>query len=219
MQPQLFQSFFHAETTEILCPPHHGRLIKRLSDICIPDRVIITPDSPMTAKLPYLMLEHIESNTGKISFEATMNEANADEPEAQSTTFLFSEKHVLYGKLRPYLNKVALPNFKGRCTTELIPLLPYEGVSRRYLAWILRRPETVVFAMQSKTGGRMPRANIDELLRLAIEIPESIVEQERLADIIESRMNLIAKAKEACERQFNLLDQLTKRVLTDFPNL
>lgn len=185
-------------------------LIKKLSQLCVPDRVIVTPNSDIMKELPLLMLEHIESNSGNIhlDYKTTI--------ELQSTGFLFDERHILYAKLRPYLNKVALPNFRGICTTELVPILPYPNVSRRYLAWLLRKPETVAFAMQGTTGGRMPRANIDELLSFEVSIPESIDEQERLSDIIEYRIKLIEQAKSSCLRQLELLEILRKRLLTDF---
>lgn len=188
--------------------------MRKLSQLCIPDRQIVTPDSNRASGLPLLMLEHIESNSGNITITLIANSV-----EIQGTVFLFDERHVLYTKLRPYLNKVALPSFRGVCTTELVPLLPYPDVSRRYLAWLLRRPETVAFAMQGKTGGRMPRANIDELFSLEVPIPDSIEEQERLADVIEHRFRLIERAKSACLRQLELLETLGKRLLTDFPDV
>lgn len=186
--------------------------IKRLAELCRPDRVVVTSASAIARGLPLLMLEHIESNSGNITTAPV-----ASDGEIQSAAFLFDEKHVLYAKLRPYLNKVALPTFRGICTTELVPLLPFPNVSRRYLAWLLRRPETVAFAMQGKTGGRMPRANIDELLNLEVPIPEAIDEQERLADIMDHRFKTIERARLACIRQLRLLEMLEKRLLTDFP--
>ena len=104
----------------------------RLGEVCEQDRQIIEPGTHHAAGRPYFSLEHIESNTGRI----LRHPSQALEGEGQSTTFAFDSRHVLYGKLRPYLNKVALPDFVGRCTTELIPLLPSVEVSREFLIWI-----------------------------------------------------------------------------------
>ena len=185
----------------------------KLSELCREDRTIIDPESEQAKQLPYLSLEHIESNTGRLLVEPS--ELALD--EGQSTTFAFNPRHILYGKLRPYLNKVALPTFSGRCTTEFIPLLPCPNVSRRYLGWLLRRPETVAFAMQGKTGSRMPRANIKELLTLPVPIPKDIETQERLADEIDVEMMKIKKAKEALQEQLALIEELSQRILIDFP--
>lgn len=100
-----------------------------LGDLCREDRQIVEPFKPRAAELPYLGLEHIEGTTGRIMRDTHVG-ANG---EGRSATFAFDSRHVLYGKLRPYLNKVALPEFAGRCTTELIPLLPASSVHREFL--------------------------------------------------------------------------------------
>ncbi len=185
----------------------------QLNKLCIQDRKIIQPGSDASIGLPYLSMEHIESKTGRI----LRTSSDFLEDEGKSTTFAFNQGHILYGKLRPYLNKVALPDFCGRCTTELIPLLPYPNVSRRYLAWLLKRPETVEFAMKETTGSRMPRANMEKLLLLPVPVPNLIDKQEQLADAMDEQMNSIERAKNACLEQLTLIEKLSLRLLTDFP--
>ena len=108
------------------------------------DRKIVEPNTAEADSLTYYGLEDVESETGRI-LKAPVE---LIEDAGKSGSFRFDEHHVLYGKLRPYLNKVALPDTPGRCTTEMIPLLPCEGIDRVFLAWVLRRTETVEFAMQ-----------------------------------------------------------------------
>lgn len=182
----------------------------KLRDICIQDRQTVNPNSSLASQLLYISLEHIESNTGRILREPSDN----IEDEGLSNTFLFNEKHVLYGKLRPYLNKVALPNFSGRCTTEAIPLLPNENVNRDYLAWILRRKETVEAAMRDKTGSRMPRANMDDLLSLEIPLPP-LPEQKRILAILNEQMSAVEKARTAAEAQLQAAKTLPAAYLRE----
>jgi type I restriction enzyme S subunit len=184
-----------------------------IGDLCVQDRTIVTPDSPMAHSLPFLGLEHIESVTGRILRQFISYADN----EGNGTAFLFDPRHVLYCKLRPYLNKVALPDFKGRCTTELIPLLPNDGVSRDFLAWLFRRPQTVQAAMQEQTGARMPRANMRHLLAQKVLVPDSLQEQQYMADEMTRRMNLVIKAKVACNEQLQLLDAYARKALAEFP--
>lgn len=68
---------------------------------------------------PYLSLENIESYTGNIINYQTVKESNII-----GTCSNFNLSSVIYSKLRPYLNKVATPNFDGVGTTELIVFLP-----------------------------------------------------------------------------------------------
>lgn len=167
-----------------------------LQDVCEQDRKAITPNTSLAKNLPYLSLEHIESNTGRILREPS----EALEDEGLSNTFAFNSQHVLYGKLRPYLNKVALPDFSGRCTTEAIPLLPKKVIYREYLAWILRRKETVDASMSGKTGSRMPRANMNELLLLEIPLPP-LPEQKRIVGILSDRLSAVEQARAATAAQ------------------
>jgi len=164
---------------------------KRLGDICVEDKVII---DGRNSTLPFIGLEMIKSETGEIDLEAqTM--------PGISTCFYFDERHILYGKLRPYLNKVALPNFSGRCSTELVPLFPINGNCREFLAYLLRRNETIEYIMKEKTGSRMPRANMNYLLSMKIPVPP-IEEQERIVKIIEIKLTAVEKAK-------NVVDELS----------
>ncbi len=67
----------------------------------------------------YIGLENIESNTGQlVNFSETSGDG------IKSNKFQFTKEHILYGKLRPYLNKVYLPNFTGVCSTDIIPIKP-----------------------------------------------------------------------------------------------
>ena len=184
-----------------------------ISDLCIEDRIIVEPNSEVAGKLIYLSLEHVESVTGRILREPS----EPIEDVGRSITFQFDSRHVLYGKLRPYLNKVATPEFAGRCTTEMIPLLPRPGVSRAFLAWLLRRPQTVKAAMREKTGARMPRANMKHVLSLSVSIPNSIEEQERIAARMAERLGWISEAKKACYEQIELLDVYAQKILDSFP--
>lgn len=171
-----------------------------LGELCKQERRAASANSATAQRLPYLSLENIESGTGRLI--ALGQEENG----GRSTTFLFDSRHVLYGKLRPYLNKVALPDAEGRCTTELIPLLP-QGVDRVWLAWLLRRQETVDAAMRDKTGSRMPRANMDNLLRLLVPLPP-LEEQQRIAAALDEQMATIGRARSAAEAQLQIAKTL-----------
>lgn len=186
----------------------HGWQWVRLRDICYQDRHIIEPGSEETQNLPYLSLEDIESGTGRI---CTPSEALLT-GEGLSTTFYFDQRHVLYGKLRPYLNKVALPAFAGRCTTELIPLVPNDCTTREFLALLLRRPQTVTAAMESKTGSRMPRADMDRLMELRIPLPP-LAEQRRIARIVMDQLAAVHRARQAAEEQLRNIDTLPSAIL------
>jgi type I restriction enzyme, S subunit len=156
-------------------------------------------------------LEDIESNTGRI----LANPATIPAQAGQSSTFRFDDRHVLYGKLRPYLNKVALPFFKGRCTTELIPLLPTPDASRLLIALLLRRPQTVGAAMRGVTGARMPRANLYEVLGQEVIVPRTKEGQDALAAKMFARLEAIHRARALCQEQSSLLEVLERKTVEE----
>lgn len=183
-------------------------LTVRLADIVVEDRQIIAPDSPDAAKRPYLGLEQIDSGTGRIlSYDG-------NSAEGKSTTFAFDSRHVLYGKLRPYLNKVAAPEQNGRCSTEIIPLLP-NGVDRDFLSLLLRTDRVIAAAMVEKTGSRMPRADMDSLLALEVEIPAALDEQRRIAARLKAQLAEMETARQAVQAQAQDISLLRSRMLAD----
>ena len=149
-----------------------------LAELCQVDRRHVRPNEPDAAKLPFVGVEHVAPSSGIIDFNSDSRVGSQ-----KSAAFRFDERHVLYGKLRPYLNKVATPVFSGKCSTELIPLLPGGDVERDYLAYLLRRKETVDFAMGSVTGARMPRTDMKVLMSMRVPLPP-LDEQRRIVSIL-----------------------------------
>ncbi len=152
--------------------------LSKLGELCEMDRQGLRPDDPLTAQLPFVGVENVGSNTGILDFDTDLRIGSQ-----KSTAFRFDERHVLYAKIRPYLNKVATPGFAGRCSTELVPLLPRDGVDRDFLAYLLRHTETVEFAMSSVMGARMPRTDMQVLMSMPVPLPP-LNEQRRIASIL-----------------------------------
>lgn len=160
----------------------------RLGDVCVYDRQMVNSDSGI-----YVGLEDIESDTGKISADTIEGKNKIGEAGA----YVFTNRHILYGRLRPYLNKVATPDFSGRCSTELIPILANDIIEKNYLAFQLRSKASVEFAMASNTGARMPRTDMNAFLNLPIPLPliddqrEIIVRIQEEIAIVEQNKRLI----------------------------
>ena len=115
-------------------------------------------------ELPYVGMEDIESSTGR--FLGGLNQK-----EMKSNTFKFNSNHLLYGRLRPYLNKVMLPDFEGHCSTEIFPILVNKNLQKEYLFYWLLNEETVNKINRTSTGTRMPRANFKEVIEFKLNIP------------------------------------------------
>ncbi|BCO30500.1 hypothetical protein TspCOW1_06030 [Thiohalobacter sp. COW1] len=144
----------------------------KLKDVCAIDKTKHSGRS-----LPYVGLEHIESGTGRFLGEYSP-------VDVKSSTFQFGPEHVLYGRLRPYLNKVLLPDFEGHCSSEIFPLKPKKPLDKRFLFyWITWQP-VVDEIDKTSTGARMPRANVNQLLEFDLLLP-SLDEQKRIVAILD----------------------------------
>jgi type I restriction enzyme, S subunit len=173
----------------------------RLKDVCAQVRKTVKPGEGST--LRYIGLETIEANTGQFLYG--MLSKTPEVPKANS--FRFSDQHVLYGKLRPYLNKVALPDFQGKCSTEIIPLLPSAELERAYLAYFLRSSRVVSQVTAKTAGSRMPRADMDFVLGIQIPLPP-LAEQRRIVDILTRADGIIQLRREAQKKTAEIIPAL-----------
>jgi type I restriction enzyme S subunit len=108
-----------------------------------------------------------------------------------SSKCVFDQRHVLYSKLRPYLNKVVVPDAPGVGTSELIPLVPTERLDREFLAYYLRSPEFVEFANANTRGANLPRIAMAEFWAHLIPIPPTLAEQRRVVARINACMERV----------------------------
>ena len=168
-----------------------------LDSIAILDRQSIHP-SQAEAATPYLGLEHLDGDGG-INCIQTVGSAGL-----KSNKFQFSDRHVLFGKLRPYLRKIARPEFSGVCSTDIVPILPKDGVSRDYLFYFLRTPDTVNLATRRCSGANLPRLSPKQLASFQIPLPP-LPEQKRIARILDAADALRAKRREALAQLDTLL--------------
>lgn len=161
--------------------------IVRFGDVCSLDRV-----QNKGAALPYVGLEDIVSGEGRFT-------GNSEPKRVQSSTFKFTPEHILYGRLRPYLNKVYLPDFNGHCSTEIFPIRPASNADRRYLYYWLSMESTVKEIDRTSTGARMPRANVDTILEFPIPLPP-LPEQQRIVAILDEAFAGLATATAYAEK-------------------
>lgn len=151
-----------------------------LGDVAPIDTEPVLPKKYPAQLFNYIALENIESGTGKlIDFAPTLGAAIA------SNKSRFGTAHVLYGKLRPYLNKVLVPDFDGICATDIVPLRPdTERLTREYLALWLRSPDFVEYTRSKMEGAKMPRLRTPDYGSAMIAVPP-LTEQRRIVARIE----------------------------------
>ena len=167
---------------------------KIMTDVCPIKEYDFTPSENEWI----LNLDMIESNTGTI-----LEKVISPLGEIGNSTIKFSEKHVLYSKLRPYLNKVALPDGYGFATSEFVPFFPGKEINRIYFATFLRSAPFVELINSKSGGAKMPRASMDFLRKFEIPVPP-IELQNTFAEYVQK----IDSSKSIIKTQLNDLNEL-----------
>lgn len=158
-------------------------------------------------KVWLLNLDMIESNTGRIVNYIYENIENIG-----SSTCTFNEDNILYSKLRPYLNKVVIPNNKGYATSELVPLKPNkERLNRYFLAYLLRTEQFVQYISQKVVGAKMPRVSMEIFRKFNVIIPP-IQLQNQFADFVKQ----IDKQKFKIQKSLDELQKLQKSLMNKY---
>ena len=162
------------------------------------------------SNLAYVGMEDIESNTGRFL-------GSKIPKSVKSSTFKFTSEHILYGRLRPYLNKVMLPDFEGHCSSEIFPIKVSKELDRSFLFYWLTQKKIILKIDETCTGTRMPRANMEKVLNFSLVIPP-IEEQKRIVEILDKAFEGIAQAEDNTRRNLTnareLFDSYLNQVFT-----
>lgn len=177
--------------------------LDKVSTLCTLSKSKTKPQDSPEQTFIYLGLEHIDSDTGKL---VKRNEEHGS--NILSTKNVFAHGDILYGRLRPYLNKVFMPNFDGICSTDILVLKTDVPLLLKYA---LLSGDFVAQAQSMMKGISLPRIGIKEFLNCKIPLPP-IAEQQRIVAEIEAIEQQIA----ALEQQLAQLPAQKKAVLTQY---
>lgn len=181
----------------------------RLGEVAWRDSVVLRPADQPDAVFKYLGMEHIAPGQWE---EPQPVEVRGREIKSQ--VIAFRPGHVLYGKLRPYLNKVVVPSFEGVASTEFIPILAREDVlTPQYLGAFLRSPSFVAYSTRNTSGSRQPRTRLDALWNALIPLPLLLDEQRRIVAHLEAVQEKIRALKAAQSKTDEDLKRLEQAIL------
>ena len=153
----------------------------------------------------YIGLENIESGTNRII-------DTGDIDSVKSTKAVFNAGDILYGKLRPYLNKVCRPQFSGVCSTDILVYPQIPQLDNGYLLHFLTNPSTTDFATQNASGINLPRISANALSEIDFPLPP-LAEQLRVVAKIEALQERSRNAREALAEVGPLLEQFRQSLL------
>jgi len=118
--------------------------------------------------------------------------------DMRSPAVHFQAGDVLYGRLRPYLNKVLRPSFEGLCSAEFIVFPRSEHLDPAYLQYFLNSSQFVGFASHLNAGDR-PRVDFEQIASFPIPVPP-LAEQRRIVAAIEEHLSRLDAAVAGLKR-------------------
>jgi type I restriction enzyme S subunit len=141
----------------------------------------------------YVGLENISSGQLRIF-------SYGDVTNLKSSKFKFKKGDILYGKLRPYLDKVALAETDGVCSTDIIPILS-KNLNARFLAYMLHSDLFLQFVKSTISGTNHPRTAWKQMSHFLLPFP-SVSEQQKITEIlatVDSKLELLGNKKKHLE--------------------
>jgi len=152
----------------------------------------------------YIGMENVISWTGKYLNTGTSVEGDCKR---------FIAGDILFGKLRPYLAKVYLPENGGACSGEFLVLRGFTG-DLLYLKYFLLSNNFIMLVNASTYGAKMPRANWDFIGNCIIPLPP-LAEQRTIVDYLDEKCWKIDRLIAAIRREIDLLREYRTRLISD----
>ncbi len=206
----------HAESLPAAClrevferPKADAWATRTLGDLLRRHNEIIHPGDRKEGTAEFVGLEHIEPGTGRRTGSLTIN---LGELTGRKPTFRRGQ--IVYGYLRPYLNKVWIAEFDGCSSVDQFAFdVRQDLADTRFVAAFMRSATFLRRAQIVTTTGQLPRISIDEIARVLIDLPQSPAEQRRIAAELSRRLASVECLAASIRAELAALDALPGALL------
>ena len=168
----------------------------RLGAVCYASK---EKSNDFSNEIKYIGLEHLEKEKGSVGV------SSAD--KVKSTQNAFQEGQILYGRLRPYLNKHDIASFSGVCSTDILVFEASVLVANVLVDKFFNLPFFIEYVVANSKGINLPRVSEKTILNTTFPLPP-LSEQQRIVERIEE---LFAKLDEAKERLQEVAERFAVR--------
>ena len=154
---------------------------------------------------PCVELEHLTQETGQIVGSTPASTLGSIKNQ-------FNSGDVIFGKLRPYLKKYAMPNFDGVCSSEIWVFAPTNEIINPYLYQFVQTNKFITEANKS-AGSKMPRADWEVVSEMQLPLPP-LPEQRKIAKILSTWDQAIATTERLIATSQQQKKALMQQLLT-----
>ncbi len=174
-----------------------GKIVKNIKDKYEP-----TLNNKKCVK--YIGLEHIEKNNGIIGF------GSSDDVKSLKTIFELGD--ILYGKLRPYLNKHDIAKFSGICSTDILVYRAEDFNTAKFINYFMNTEKFIFYTVSNSKGINLPRISEKEVSGILVNVP-TLSEQSEIVRIIDDLLAKEQQANELSENALAKIDLIKKAIL------
>ncbi|SRR6266487_493523 len=168
----------------------------------------VDPQQPDYKRLPHIGGESIESGTCRLGAYHT-----AEEDQVTSGKYLFEPGVILYSKIRPYLRKVAIADFRGLCSADIYPLSVVSNeLLPSFLMWSMVAALFTNYVNARSGRARMPKINREELFSYELPFPSKI-EQQYIVNHLDSTQESIDELQDMLREDEEILQQVEQGIL------
>jgi type I restriction enzyme S subunit len=179
----------------------------KLEEVCDIQNGQVDPKQSPYCDMIHIASDDIESGTGRI---LEMNTAAQD--KVISGNYLFTEKAIVYSKIRPNLRKVIFPKFSGVCSADIYPIYPRENILPELLFQLFLSETFTQYAISQSARSAFPKINRTGLLAFKFRLPP-IKLQEKIAEDLIAVFQSLEVAKQHVENSRILKYKLLEKVL------
>ena len=149
-------------------------------------------------------MENIEGKTGRFIETSTEFEGNGT---------AFQEGDIVYGKLRPYLQKVWLATFDGNAVGDFFVFRAKENCRNKLLFYIMISDGFTCMCNGATFGAKMPRVSSDFIRGMHLYLPP-MVEQDAMISYLDKKCEEIDNFIATQEKRVELLKELRQNIIT-----
>jgi type I restriction enzyme S subunit len=202
------RAIFDSHLQSVFSHRGDGWVEKSLCEVCAIPSTLVDPRKDEYIDLVHVGAGNIESTTGVLFDLKT-----AREERLISGKFPFDEAMVLYSKIRPYLMKVARPEFHGLCSADMYPLRPLQNqITRDFLFHLLLSKPFTDYAVKGSARAGMPKVNREHLFEFRTWLP-AVEEQTEIATRFDNLHTETQHLESVYQRKIAALDELKKSLL------
>lgn len=155
---------------------------------------------------PLIAPDNIQSETGRLINKPLVSDINPI-----SSKHCFDKGVIVYSKIRPYLSKLIIADFKGLCSADMYPII--SDLDIRYLFFYMLSEHFLSYANTAGERTVLPKINQKGMNIIPVPVP-SLEEQQEIVRRVESLFAKVDRIEAQYQNLKAKIEQLPQALLS-----